>query len=158
VTEAGHIGPKRSLVVLVVEDDPGDQLLIGEAFEVFRDPDGAGRDLVMLEDGEQALDYLRRRDPYAGAVRPDWILLDLNLPKYDGRQVLAEIKSDQALRTIPVVVFTTSTAPTDIAGSYQLHANAYVTKPTEFEDFSLVVRTINGFFTTTAKLPPPPAA
>lgn len=156
MTEAEQLGGKRPLVVLVVEDDPGDQLLIGEAFEAF--PEADTRELVMVDDGEQALAYLHRDDPYPDAMRPDWIMLDLNLPKYDGRQVLAEIKSDEDLHLIPVVIFTTSTAPKDISGSYQLHANAYVTKPTEFDDFAEVVRNIHGFFTTTVQLPPPPPA
>lgn len=111
--------------VLLVEDDPGDELMTREAFEDNK----IGNTLHVVRDGEEALDFLYRRGGHAEAPRPDLILLDLNLPKYDGRQVLEKIKSDQDLSDIPVVVLTTSSAEEDILRSYKLHANAYVTKP-----------------------------
>ena len=103
--------------------------------------------------GEEAIAYLRKEGKYADAVRPDLVLLDLNLPRRDGRQVLEEIKSDQSLRQIPVVVLTTSQADEDILRSYALHANAYVTKPVDFERFISVVRQIDEFFVEVVKLP-----
>jgi len=113
-----------------------------------------GNRLAVVSDGDEALAYLRRQGKYADAVRPDLVLLDLNLPRRDGRQVLAEIKGDQDLRQIPVVVLTTSQADEDILRSYELHANAYVTKPVDFERFIAVVRQIDQFFVSVVKLPP----
>src|SRR5690348_13980733 len=110
--------------------------------------------LTVVSDGTEALAYLRRDEPFTDAVRPDLILLDLNLPRRDGREVLAEIKNDESLRQIPVVVLTTSQADEDIVRSYQLHANAYVTKPVDFERFITVVRQIDEFFVSVVKLPP----
>jgi CheY-like chemotaxis protein len=136
--------------VLLVEDDPGDTLMIREAFA-----DNKVRNaLVCVPDGVEAMRVLRREGEHAGARRPDLILLDLNLPRKDGREVLAEIKGDEDLRTIPVVVLTTSQAEEDVLRSYQLHANAYVTKPVDFERFIEVVRQIDDFFVTVVKLPP----
>ncbi|MEU1090671.1 response regulator [Streptomyces sp. NPDC005576] len=135
--------------VLLVEDDPGDELMTREAFE-----DNKIRNtLHVVRDGQEALDFLYRRGPYAEAPRPDLILLDLNLPKYDGRQVLEEIKSDAELATIPVVVLTTSSAEEDILRSYKLHANAYVTKPVDLDQFIAAVRQIDDFFVTVVRLP-----
>lgn len=135
--------------VLLVEDDPGDELMTREAFE-----DNKIRNtLHVVRDGQEALDFLYRRGPYAEAPRPDLILLDLNLPKYDGRQVLEEIKSDTELATIPVVVLTTSSAEEDILRSYKLHANAYVTKPVDLDQFIAAVRQIDEFFVTVVRLP-----
>ncbi|WEH38400.1 response regulator [Streptomyces sp. NBC_01218] len=135
--------------VLLVEDDPGDELMTREAFE-----DNKIRNtLHVVRDGQEALDFLYRRGPHAGAPRPDLILLDLNLPKYDGRQVLEEIKSDAELATIPVVVLTTSSAEEDILRSYKLHANAYVTKPVDLDQFIAAVRQIDEFFVTVVRLP-----
>jgi CheY-like chemotaxis protein len=138
------------ITVLLVEDDPGDVVLIQEAFEYNK-----VRNLLhVVGDGVAALEYLRSTD-----TRPDLILLDLNLPRMDGREVLAEVKSDPALRSIPVVVLTTSKAEEDILRSYDLHANAYVTKPVDFTRFIDVVRQIDEFFVTVVKLPgqvPPP--
>jgi CheY-like chemotaxis protein len=111
-----------------------------------------------VSDGEQALDFVHHRGEYAAAARPDLILLDLNLPKYDGRAVLAQIKADEGLCTIPVVIFTTSSRAEDISGAYEMHANAYGTKPVDFDDFTSVVKCINDFFTSAACLPGPPAA
>ncbi|HYS28597.1 MAG TPA: response regulator [Candidatus Limnocylindria bacterium] len=109
--------------------------------------------LQVVADGVGALAYLRRQEPFAGAVRPDLILLDLNLPGKDGREVLAEIKGDKDLRRIPVVILTTSRAEADIARAYDLHANAYVTKPLDIEQFITVVQSIEDFWLTTVRLP-----
>ena len=136
--------------VLLVEDDPGDVLLIEEAFA-----DNKVRNrLHRVDDGVEALQFLRREGAYADAPRPDLVLLDLNLPRKDGREVLAEVKADDSLRQIPVVVLTTSKAEEDVLRSYRLHANAYVTKPVDFERFIEVVRQIDEFFVTVVKLPP----
>ena len=137
--------------VLLVEDDPGDVQLTKEAFEEHK----VRNRLTVVSDGVDALAYLRR-DPgvYPDAVRPDLILLDLNLPRRDGREVLEEIKADPELRRIPVVVLTTSQADEDIVRSYNLHANAYVTKPVDFDRFIAVVRQIDEFFVSVVKLPP----
>jgi CheY-like chemotaxis protein len=136
--------------VLLVEDDPGDVLMTREAFEEHK----VNNRLTVVSDGAEALDYLRREGEYVDAVRPDLILLDLNLPRRDGREVLAEIKNDEELRRIPVVVLTTSAADEDILRSYSLHANAYVTKPVDFDQFISVVRQIDDFFVSVVKLPP----
>ena len=136
--------------VLLVEDDPGDVLMTKEAFTEH----GVGNRLTVMPDGDEALAYLRREGGYADAVRPDLILLDLNLPRRDGREVLAEIKNDPDLHQIPVVVLTTSQADEDILRSYQLHANAYVTKPVDYDQFIAVVRQIDEFFVNVVKLPP----
>lgn len=135
--------------VLLVEDDRGDTLMIKEAFE-----DNKVRNrLTCVTDGVQALEFLHREGEHADAPRPDLILLDLNLPRKDGREVLAEIKGDDELSTIPVVILTTSQAEEDVLRSYKLHANAYVTKPVDFERFIEVVRQIDEFFVTVVKLP-----
>jgi CheY-like chemotaxis protein len=139
----------NAIDVLLVDDDPGDTLMIREAFEHNK----VSNALASVADGVQAMQYLRREGEYANASRPDLILLDLNLPRKDGREVLAEIKGDPALATIPVVVLTTSHAEEDVLRSYQLHANAYVTKPVDFERFIEVVRQIDEFFVTVVKLP-----
>ena len=135
--------------VLLVEDDPGDVLMTREAFEHHK----LRNKLHVVADGVQALQFLRREGEHAGAPRPGLVLLDLNLPRKDGREVLAEIKSDQALRSIPVVVLTTSEAEEDILRSYDLHANAYITKPVDFDRFIDVIRQIDDFFVTVVKLP-----
>ena len=136
--------------VLLVEDDPGDVLMTQEAFEEHK----VRNRLNVVSDGVDALAYLRKEDPYQKAARPDLILLDLNLPRRDGREVLAEIKNDSSLRQIPVVVLTTSQADEDVLRSYQLHANAYVTKPVDFERFVKVVKQIDEFFISVVRLPP----
>jgi CheY-like chemotaxis protein len=135
--------------VLLVEDDPGDVVLIREAFEFNK----VHNTLHVASDGVEALDFLYRRNAHAGAPRPDLVLLDLNLPRKDGREVLEEVKADPSLRTIPIVVLTTSEAEEDILRSYDLHANAYVTKPVDFDRFIEVVRLIDDFFVTVVKLP-----
>jgi CheY-like chemotaxis protein len=139
----------QPIEVLLVEDDPGDELMTREAFEENK----VRNTLHVARDGEEALDFLNRRGAFVDAPRPDLVLLDLNLPKFDGRQVLAEIKADEDLRTIPVVVLTTSGAEEDILRSYQLHANAYVTKPVDFARFIQVVRQIDNFFVSVVRLP-----
>jgi CheY-like chemotaxis protein len=143
--------PSTPIEVLLVEDDPGDVQLTKEAFEEHK----VGNRLTVVSDGVDALAYLRRDpDRYPDAVRPDLILLDLNLPRVDGREVLLDIKRDPALCSIPVVVLTTSQADEDILRSYSLHANAYVTKPVDFDRFISVVRQIDEFFVSVVKLPP----
>jgi CheY-like chemotaxis protein len=139
----------KPIDILLVEDDPGDVLMTREAFEHHKIRNA----LRVVSDGVEALRYVRREPPYEDAARPGLILLDLNLPRKDGREVLAEIKADPDLRTIPVVVLTTSEAEEDILRSYSLHANAYVTKPVDFDRFVEVVRQIDDFFVTVVKLP-----
>ncbi|WP_168712279.1 response regulator [Streptomyces sp. A1277] len=141
--------PEMPIEILLVEDDPGDELMTREAFH-----DNKIRNtLHVARDGEEALDFLYRRGAHAEAPRPDLILLDLNLPKYDGRQVLEQIKQDPVLSLIPVVVLTTSSAEEDILRSYKLHANAYVTKPVDLDQFIAAVRQIDEFFLTVVRLP-----
>jgi CheY-like chemotaxis protein len=135
--------------VLLVEDDDGDVLMTREAFEHHK----IRNKLHVVRDGEEALQFLRREGEYADAPRPGLILLDLNLPRRDGREVLAELKADAELRVIPVVVLTTSEAEEDILRSYTLHANAYVSKPVDFDRFIDVIRQIDDFFVTVVKLP-----
>jgi CheY-like chemotaxis protein len=142
---------RPSLGVLLVEDDPGDVLIAQEALKASR----LNSRLTVVPDGVEALAYLRREDGYADAERPDLILLDLNLPRKTGHEVLAEVKADPSLRKIPIVVLTTSGAAEDVARSYDLHANVFVTKPVDFDHFAEVVRQIDDFFLTVAQLPPP---
>ena len=141
--------PRHELHILLVEDDPGDVLMTQEAFEHHR----IRNPLHVVTDGVAALRFLRREGEYTGATRPGLILLDLNLPLMNGREVLAEIKSDEALLSIPVVVLTTSQAEEDIVRSYNLHANAYVTKPVDFTCFMEVIRQIDNFFVTVVRHP-----
>ena len=143
-----HAEP-RIVNVLLVEDDPGDVLMTREAFDEY-----LHNRLDVVNDGAEALSYLRREAPHEKAPRPDLILLDLNLPRRDGREVLQEVKDDPDLRHIPVIVLTTSQAEEDVLRSYQLHANAYVTKPVDFDRFIAVVRQIDEFFVSVVKLPP----
>ena len=135
--------------VLLVEDDQGDILMTREAFEHYK----IRNQLHVVTDGEQALDFLHQTGAYAAAPRPGLVLLDLNLPRRDGLEVLAELKEDPGLRVIPVVILTTSQAEEDILRSYSLHANAYVSKPVDFERFMEVIRQIDNFFVTVVKLP-----
>ncbi|MGZ4615416.1 MAG: response regulator [Actinomycetes bacterium] len=141
--------PARQIEVLLVEDDPGDVLMTREAFQDYK----VANQLHVVHDGADALAFLRREGEYAGVPRPDLVLLDLNLPRMDGREVLQAIKSDPELASIPVVVLTTSEAEEDVLRSYSLHANAYVTKPVDFERFIAVVRQIDDFFVTVVRLP-----
>jgi CheY-like chemotaxis protein len=139
----------RPIEILLVEDDPGDTLITTEALAQSK----VINNLHNVVNGEEALAYQRREGGYADAVRPDLVLLDLNLPRRDGREVLAEVKGDDDLRRIPVVVLTTSAAEEDIIRSYDLHANAYVTKPVDFDRFVEVVRSIDDFYFTIVRLP-----
>ena len=143
-------GQFQAVHVLLVEDDPGDVLMTREAFEHHK----LRNVLHVVTDGEQALQFLRRTGDYADAPRPGLILLDLNLPRVDGLEVLAEIKADPVLKIIPVVILTTSQAHEDILRSYALHANAYVSKPVDFERFMEAIRQIDSFFVTVVKLAP----
>jgi len=143
-------GEGQAVHVLLVEDDPGDVLMTREAFEHYK----LRNVLHVVTDGEQALQFLRRSGDYAGAPRPGLILLDLNLPRLDGLEVLAEIKADPVLKVIPVVILTTSQAQQDVLRSYALHANAYVSKPVDFERFMEAIRQIDNFFVTLVKLAP----
>jgi CheY-like chemotaxis protein len=135
--------------VLLVEDDPGDVLMTREALEQHK----VANRLHVVNDGVEATKFLRQEGDYADAPRPGLVLLDLNLPRKDGREVLADIKSDPQLCDIPIVVLTTSAAEEDILRSYQLHANAYVTKPVDFNRFVEAVRQIDHFFVTVVTLP-----
>jgi CheY-like chemotaxis protein len=135
--------------VLLVEDDPGDVLLTREAFEDHH----RGLQLHVVGDGETALRFLRRTDDFAGMARPVLVVLDLNLPRRSGLEVLGELKADHDLHTIPVVVLTTSQAEGDIDRSYQLHANAYVIKPFDADQFTDAIRQIHNFFLTLVKRP-----
>ena len=135
--------------VLLVEDDPGDALITREAFEQH----GIGNQLHVVSDGEQAIQFLRRTADFTTAPRPGLILLDLNLPRRNGLEVLAKVKADGELLSIPVVVLTTSQAQEDILRSYSLHANAYIVKPVDFDRFITAIRQIDTFFLTMVKLP-----
>jgi CheY-like chemotaxis protein len=139
----------RIIEVLLVEDDPGDVLLTREAFEHQK----VANRLHVVSNGEDAIRFLRKEGEHADAPEPDLVLLDLNLPGMHGRQVLAAVKEDPHLQTIPVVVLTTSEAEEDVLRSYRLHANAYVTKPVDFDRFMAVVRAIDDFFVSVVRLP-----
>ena len=139
----------KPIDVLLVEDDPGDVLMTREAFTENK----VANRLAVVPDGVDAMAFLRKEGEYADAPTPDLVLLDLNLPRMDGREVLAAMKSDDELRRIPVVVLTTSEAEEDVLRSYALHANAYVTKPVDFERFIEVVRKIDDFFVSVVRLP-----
>ena len=139
----------RSFEILLVEDNPGDVRLTREALDV-----GHSRGILsVVNDGVEALAFLRREGRYADVPRPDLILLDLNLPRMGGREVLAAIKADDQLRRIPVVILTTSTDERDVARAYDLHANCYITKPVDFEQFIGVVRALEQFWLSIATLP-----
>jgi two-component system, chemotaxis family, response regulator Rcp1 len=138
-----------SIQVLLVEDNPGDVRLTKEALKEGK----LLHELTVVGDGVDALSFLRKEGKYADALQPELILLDLNLPKKDGREVLAEIKADPQLRRIPVVVLTTSSAEEDILKIYDLHANCYITKPVDLEQFMRVVKSIEDFWISVVKLP-----
>jgi chemotaxis family two-component system response regulator Rcp1 len=139
----------KPIVILLVEDSPGDVRLTQEAFKEGR----VSNVLLVASDGIEAMAILRREGPHAEAPRPDLVLLDLNIPRKDGREVLAEIKGDPDLKRIPVVILTTSKAEEDIVKTYDLNANCYITKPVEFDKFLSVVKTIDEFWLTVVKLP-----
>jgi CheY-like chemotaxis protein len=141
--------PVAAIDVLLVEDDPGDVLMTREAFEDYK----VQNNLYVVTNGVEAMEFLKKQGEHADAPTPDLILLDLNLPKMDGREVLAAVKEDPTLRSIPVVVLTTSEAEEDVVRSYTLHANAYVTKPVDFERFVNVVQQIDDFFVSVVRLP-----
>ena len=140
----------RPVEILLVEDNPGDVDLTRETLQDSK----LLNHMNVVNNGVEAMAYLRREGKYADRTRPDLILLDLNLPKKDGREVLAEVKADDQLRRIPVVVLTTSSAEQDILQAYDLHANCYITKPVNLDQFSAVVRAIEEFWFTIVKLPP----
>ena len=145
---------ERPIEILLVEDSPSDTELTVEALKDFK----VRNHVSIVEDGVQAMQFLRRQGSYAGAPRPDMIMLDLNLPRKDGREVLAELKGDDNLKTIPIVVLTTSRAEQDILRAYQLNANCYINKPVDFNQFLEVVRSIESFWLFVVTLPPGPRA
>jgi CheY-like chemotaxis protein len=144
-----NCGSSQVIDVLMVEDDEGDVVMTKEAFEYYK----IGNRLHVVSDGDQALAFLRKTGPYADAPRPGLILLDVNLPRRSGMEVLAELKQDDDLLTIPVIMLTTSQAEEDIVRSYSLHANAFISKPVDFEHFIEAIRQIDTFFLTLVKLP-----
>jgi two-component system, chemotaxis family, response regulator Rcp1 len=146
-----HAPVGRPIDILLVEDNPGDVRLTIEALRESK----VRNNLHVARDGVEALAFLRREGPHAQVVRPDLILLDLNLPRKDGREVLAEIKADPQLHTIPVVVLTTSHAEQDVLQTYELQANCYITKPVDLEQFITVVKSIENFWLTIVTLPHP---
>lgn len=146
-----HIDPTAPINLLLVEDDAGDVLMTREALEASK----LLHLINVVDNGEAALEFLRREGQYTDAPRPDLVLLDLNLPRLDGREVLAVVKADPDLRSIPVVILTTSDAEEDVLRSYDLHANAYITKPVDFQAFVTVVRQIDDFFLSVVRLPRP---
>lgn len=139
----------RPVEILMVEDNDGDVFLTTEALKTAK----VSNHISVVRDGVEAMDFLARKGKYAAAPRPELILLDLNLPRRDGRQVLEEIKADPALRTIPVVVLTTSTAEQDILRTYDLHANCYIVKPVDFQSLMQIVQSIESFWLTVVRLP-----
>ncbi len=143
------ISSMRPIEILLVEDNPGDVRLTQEALGEAK----VRNNLAVAKDGVEALAYLRREPPFEAAARPDLILLDLNLPRKDGREVLAEIKADADLRRLPVVVLTTSSAEKDVLESYNLYANCYITKPVDLDQFVRIVSSIEDFWLTIVKLP-----
>ena len=145
-----HAAFGRPVEILLVEDNPGDVDLTRETLLDSK----LLNHMSVVNNGVEAMAYLRREGKYVDATRPDLILLDLNLPKKDGREVLAEVKVDERLRRIPVVVLTTSSAEKDILQTYDLHANCYITKPVNLDQFSAVVRAIENFWFTIVRLPP----
>ncbi len=142
--------PLSEIIILMAEDSPSDAELARLAFK----NDEAPNQLIIVKDGVEALAYLRKQNPYEEAERPDVIILDLNMPKKDGRQVLAEIKQDDQLKNIPVIILTTSEDEDDVRRSYELQASSYVTKPVEFENFMTVAKVIQKFYFGTVTLPP----
>jgi CheY-like chemotaxis protein len=145
----GRTSDSSPIEILLVEDNPGDVRLTQEALREGK----LHNRLSVCDDGAKAIDFLHRRGPYAEAPRPDLILLDLNLPKKDGRQVLSEIKADESLRRIPVVVLTSSQADEDVIKAYDLQVNCYITKPIELTQFLSVVKAIEDFWLTIVKMP-----
>jgi two-component system, chemotaxis family, response regulator Rcp1 len=149
-TAMNDIANGKPIEILLVEDNPGDVRLTMEALRGGR----VRNNIHVVEDGVQAIDFLRRQGNYGDVPRPDLILLDLNLPKKDGREVLAEVKQDPALKRIPVVILTSSAAEQDILQAYDLAANCYITKPVELDQFLRVLKSIEDFWLVIVKLPP----
>jgi len=143
-------GAGKAIDILLVEDNPGDVRLAREALKESK----VYNNIFVVEDGVEAMDFLRRNGKYRGMPRPDLILLDLNLPRKSGREVLAEVKTDDSLKRIPVVVLTVSRDEEDILKAYNLHANCFVTKPIDFEQFVKITKSIEDFWLTIVKLPP----
>ncbi len=141
--------PSQPIEILLVEDDPGDVLMTQEAFKDYK----IANRLNVVTNGEDAIAYMHKHGRFADVATPDLVLLDLNLPRRDGREVLLDIKGDAHLRRIPVVILTTSEAEEDVIAAYDLHANAYVRKPVDFEQFVTAVRAIDDFFITVVRLP-----
>jgi CheY-like chemotaxis protein len=139
----------KAVEILLIEDSPGDVRLTVEALKEAK----VNNNLSVVPDGVEAMDFLRQKGSYKDAIRPDLILLDLNLPRKDGREVLAEVKNDPQLKQIPVVVLTTSRSEQDVLQAYDLHANCYITKPVDFKQFMTVVKSIENFWLTVVKLP-----
>lgn len=142
-------GNNRPIEILLVEDNPGDARLTKEALKEGK----VNNNLHIVRDGVEAMEFLRRANGYAKAPRPDLVLLDLNLPRKDGREVLAEMKEDPKLQLIPVIVLTTSEAEQDVVRTYELRANCYIPKPVDFDKFIQIVRTIEDFWLTIVRLP-----
>ncbi len=136
--------------ILMVEDSPSDAFIVKEALKRA----GGSSNLHVVPDGVEAMAYLRRQGEYFDAARPDIILLDLNMPRKDGREVLAEVKRDDKLRCIPVIVLTSSNAEQDVSKAYELHANCYITKPTDFSKFKELIKSIEAFWFSNVTLPP----
>ena len=145
----GASAPLRPVNILLVEDSPGDVRLTQEILADTR----IANDIYVVNDGEAAMAFLRQQGEHAQAPRPDLVLLDLNLPRKDGREVLQEMKTDETLRRIPVIVLTTSAAERDVLRSYDLHVNCYITKPIDLDEFITVVRSIEGFWLSVVRLP-----
>jgi len=141
--------PSQPIEILLVEDDPGDVLMTQEAFSDYK----IANRLTVVTNGEDAIAYMRKQGRFGDVPTPDLVLLDLNLPRRDGREVLLDIKSDPELRRIPIVVLTTSEAEEDVIAAYDLHANAYVRKPVDFDQFVAAVRAVDDFFITVVRLP-----
>ena len=140
----------NNIHILLVEDSPGDARLILEAFKESK----LNTTISITTDGVEAMAFLKHEGKYAGSLRPDFMLLDLNLPRKDGRELLDEVKNDPDLKAIPVLVLTTSSSRDDILGSYERHANSYITKPADMDEFMEVVRSVENFWFDIAKLPP----
>jgi len=144
--------PQRPVVILIVEDNPTDVLIAKEGFLNAE----MKNTLHVADDGIEAMEFLRQRGKYAAAPRPDLIVLDLNMPRKNGHEVLAEIKADENLKNIPVVILTTSKSEEDISKAYRCHANCYISKPVDFDEFTKVVKTIQDFWFSIVTLPPEP--
>lgn len=149
MTPLAASAPVRPINILLVEDSPGDVRLTQEILADTR----MANDIHVVNDGEAAMAFLRHQGEHAEAPRPDLVLLDLNLPRKDGREVLQEMKNDETLRRIPVIVLTTSAAERDVLRSYDLHVNCYITKPIDLDEFITVVRSIEGFWLSVVRLP-----